>query len=110
MPQSRTRYVGMDVHTDAMAVASVGQDHSAEVVSLGSRGTRQGDSATLLRRLPAKRPHLVLVSEAGPCGEWLSRSLTQKGQVCWGVAPSCSPKNPGSGSKPTGETPSNWPA
>jgi hypothetical protein len=36
MSQSRTLYVGMDVHTESMAVASVAQAHGAEVVSLGT--------------------------------------------------------------------------
>ena len=38
---------------------------------------------------------LVFVYEAGPCGYWLYRSLTQKGYVCWVVAPSLIPKKPG---------------
>jgi transposase len=36
-----------------------------------------------------------LVYEAGPCGYWLYRYLTQKGHVCWVVAPSLIPKKPG---------------
>ena len=40
-------------------------------------------------------PPLVLVSEAGPGGSWLDRSLTPKGQGCWGVAPSLIPQRPG---------------
>jgi hypothetical protein len=32
MRQSSTLYIGMDVHTDAMAVAYVAQAHDAEVV------------------------------------------------------------------------------
>jgi transposase len=95
MKQSSTLSVGLDVHKDAIAVASVAQDHDAEVVSLGNIGTRQCDIDTLIRRLQSKRPHLVFVSEAGPCGYWLSRSLTKKGQVCWVVAPSLIPKKPG---------------
>jgi transposase len=61
-------YVGLDVHKDAIAVASVAQDHHTELVSLGTSGTRQGDIDYLIRRLQSKSPHLVLVYEAGPCG------------------------------------------
>jgi hypothetical protein len=31
MPQSSTLYIGMDVHQESIAVASVAQDHGAEV-------------------------------------------------------------------------------
>jgi transposase len=95
MQQSRTLYVGLDVHKDSIAVAYVAQDHGAEVVSLGTIGTRQCDIEKLVRQLQSKSPHLVFVYEAGPCGYWLSRSLTKKGQVCWVVAPSLIPKKPG---------------
>jgi transposase len=95
MTQSRTLSVGMDVHKDAIAVAYVAQEHHAEVVSLGNRGTRQCDIDKLIRRLPSKSPHLVFVYEAGPCGYWLDRYLTKKGHVCWVVAPSLIPKKSG---------------
>jgi transposase len=95
MPQSSTRYVGMDVHKDSIAVAYVAQDHHAEVVSLGNIGTRQCDIDQLIRRLQSKSPHLVFVYEAGPCGYWLYRYLTPKGHACWVVAPSLIPKKAG---------------
>jgi transposase len=43
----------------------------------------------------SKSKHLVFVYEAGPCGYWLYRSLTQKGHIGWVVAPSLIPKKPG---------------
>ena len=95
MPQSRTLYVGLDVHKESIAVAYVAQDHGAEVISLGTVGTRQCDIDKLLRHLQSKSPQLVFVYEAGPCGYWLSRSLMNKGYVCWVVAPSLIPKKPG---------------
>ncbi|HSX78032.1 MAG TPA: transposase [Candidatus Saccharimonadia bacterium] len=95
MPQSRTLSVGMDVHQASMAVAYVAQDHGAAVVSRGTIGTRQGDSEKLLRHLQAKGPQRVFVSEAGPCGSWLSRSLTHNGCVGWVIAPSLMPNKPG---------------
>jgi transposase len=95
MHQSSTLYVGLDVHKESIAVAYVAKEHHAEVVSLGNIGTRQCDIDTLVRQLQSKSTHLVFVSEAGPCGYWLSRSLTKKGHVCWVVAPSLIPKKPG---------------
>jgi len=82
MSQSHTLFIGMDVHKDAMAVASVAQDHGAAVSSLGSLGTCQCDIDQLVRTLPSKAQHLMFVYEAGPCGSWLSRSLTQNGDDC----------------------------
>ncbi len=95
MSQSRTLYVGMDVHKESIAVAYVAQDHGAEVISLGTIGTRQCDSDKLLRHLQSKGQQRVFVYEAGPCGYWLYRSLMNKGYVCWVVAPSLIPKKPG---------------
>jgi transposase len=95
MSQSRTLCIGMDVHKDASAVASVAQDHGAEVTSLGTFGTRQCDIDQLLRNMPSTAKHLLFISEAGPCGSWLSRYLTQKGYDGWVVAPSLLPKKAG---------------
>jgi transposase len=75
--------------------ANVAQEHGAEVVSLGTIGTRQCDMDKLLRHLQSQGQPLVFVYEAGPCGYWLSRYLTKKGSICWVVAPSLIPKKPG---------------
>jgi transposase len=95
MSQSSTLLIGMDVHKDSLAVAYVAQDHGAEVTSLGTMGTRQGDIDQRIRTLPSKANPLIFVYEAGPCGSWLSRSLTKKGDDCWVVAPSLIPQTPG---------------
>ena len=95
MPQSSMLYVGVDVHQESIAVACVAQDHGAEVVSLGTIGTRQCDLDKLIRQLHSKAKHLVFVYEAGPCGYWLYRYLTKTGHDCWVVAPSLIPKKAG---------------
>ena len=95
MTQSSMLYVGLDVHKESIAVAYVGQDHGAEVVSLGTIGTRQCDLDKLIRQLHSKATHLVFVYEAGPCGYWLYRYLTKRGHDCWVVAPSLIPKKAG---------------
>jgi transposase len=95
MSQSRTRFIGMEVHKDAIAVAYVAQDHGAEVMYLGAIGTRQCDIAPMVRKMQSKAKHLIFVYEAGPCGSWLYRYLTQKGDDCWVVAPSLMPQKPG---------------
>jgi transposase len=95
MSQSSTLYIGMDVHKDSIAVAYVAQEHGAEVTYLGTIGTRQCDIDHLIRKMPSKATHLIFVYEAGPCGYWLYRYLTQKGHHCWVVAPSLIPKKAG---------------
>ena len=61
MRQSSPRSVGLDVHKDSMAVAYVAQDHHAEVVSLGTIGTRPCAIDALIRRLPSQSPPLAFV-------------------------------------------------
>jgi transposase len=85
----------MEVHKESIAVASVAQEHGAEVTYLGAIGTRQGDIDQLMRKRPSKATHLVFISEAGPCGSWLYRYLTKKDSDCWVVAPSLMPKKAG---------------
>jgi len=85
----------MDVQKDSIAVAYVAPDHGAEVTYLGTIGTRQCDIDHLIRTLQSKATHLALVSEAGPCGSWLSRYLTKKGYEGGVVAPSLIPKKAG---------------
>jgi hypothetical protein len=68
MSQSRTLVIGMDVHQESMSVADVPQEHGAEVLYLGSIGTRPCDIAQMIRQMPSKATPLIFVSEAGPCG------------------------------------------
>jgi transposase len=54
MSQSSTLFIGMDVHKDSIAVAYVAQEHGAEVMSLGTIGTRQCDIDQLIRKMQSK--------------------------------------------------------
>ena len=51
MSQFSTLFIGIDVHKDSIAVASVAQAHSAEVMYLGAIGTRQCDIDQLIRKM-----------------------------------------------------------
>ena len=95
MSQSSPLFIGMDVHKDSIAVAYVAQEHGAEVISLGTIGTRQCDIEQLIRKMQSTATHLIFVSEAGLCGYWLYRYLRKKDYDCWGVAPSLIPKKAG---------------
>src|SRR5262249_24097043 len=56
---------------------------------------RQRDIDPRIRTMQSQSNHLVFVYAAGPCGDWLSRSVTHTGHPCWVVAPSRIPKTPG---------------
>jgi transposase len=100
MHQSRTLYIGMDVHKASIAVADVTQDHGAEVTYLGTIGTRQCHIDQLIRKMQSRAKDLVCVYEAGPGGYWLYRYLTKQGHDCWVVAPSLIPQQAGDRVKP----------
>jgi transposase len=76
-------------------VAYIAQKPHAEVVYLGTVGTRQYEFDKLIPRLLSKSQLLVFVYEAGPSGYWLFRYLTKQGHRCWVVAPSLVPKKAG---------------
>lgn len=88
-------FVGLDVHKESIAVAYVRDITGAEVLSLGTIGTRQCDLDKLIRKLHGKAARLEFVYEAGPCGYWLYRYLTKRGLSCQVVAPSLIPRKPG---------------
>ena len=88
-------FVGLDVHQETIAGAYVSEDREAEVIFLGTIGTRQCDIDKLIRQLHAKGKKLHFVYEAGPCGYWLYRYLSKKNLKCWVVAPSQIPKKAG---------------
>jgi transposase len=95
MAQSRTLFIGMDVHKDSIAVAYVLQEHGAAGTSLGPIGTRHVDIDQLIRTMQSKAPRLLFGYAAGPWGYWLYRSLTKKAHACWVVAPALIPQKPG---------------
>ena len=85
----------MEVHQEAIAVASVATAHHAAVRCLGTSGTRQVDMEPRGRQRQSTAPHLVVVYEAGPGGDGRARELTKPGHRCWVVAPSRMPNQPG---------------
>src|SRR6266540_3342582 len=95
MAQGSTLFIGLDVHKESIAVAYGSGEREAEVVFLGTVGTRQCDIDKLVRKRQAKGKTLHFVYEAGPCGYWLYRYLTKKNLKCWVVAPSSIPKKAG---------------
>src|SRR3989441_8428974 len=95
MAHTSTLFIGLDVHKETIAVAYGSAEREAEVVFLGTIGTRQGDIDKLIRKLQSKGKTLHFVYEAGPCGDWLYRYLTKQGLECWVGASSQLPKKAG---------------
>jgi hypothetical protein len=106
MAQSRTLAVGLAVHTDAIAGASVATDHGAAGVYRGTMGTRHGDLDQRIRHRPSKATPPLLGDAAGPCGAWLSRDRRHTGDDCGVVAPALLPQKAGDRVQPL---PGHWP-
>ena len=94
MDNDSTVFIGLDVHKDSIAVARVGSASSDPVIDVATIGTQQYAIDRMLAKLAGHGP-LQFVYEAGPCGFWLHRYLTSKGQSCMVAAPSLIPKRPG---------------
>jgi len=94
MDNDSTVFVGLDVHKDTIAVARVGSATSDPVIDVATIGTQQYAIDRMVTKLSGHGP-LQFVYEAGPCGFWLHRYLTGKGQRCMVAAPSLIPKRPG---------------
>ena len=92
---SEVLFVGLDVHKDSIAVAYAPHGPGSEVVALGNIGTRHCDIDKMLKQLQGRGRGLQVVYEAGPCGFWLHRYLSEHGIACQIVAPSLIPKRPG---------------
>ncbi len=86
-----SKFVGLDVHKETIAVAVARGDSAAE--SLGSIPNDADAVVKLVHRLGADDG--LWCYEAGPCGYELQRLLSELGVNCIVVAPSLIPTKPG---------------
>jgi len=87
-----TRFVGLDVHADTIAVAIA--ESGAEARSLGTIPNDADCVRRLIRKLGGPEG-LGICYEAGPCGYVLYWQLTGLGVACEVVAPTLVPVRPG---------------
>ena len=89
-------FIGLDVHTDSIAV-SIASSDSVEVRRYGIIGGSHDHVLRLAKKLQSAHPHAQLhfCYEAGPHGFPLCPCLQAHGYVCIIVAPSKIPRRPG---------------
>jgi transposase len=89
-----TRFVGLDVHADTIAVAIAEAGRDGEVRSLGVIPNKLESVRKLVQKLGGPKS-LQVCYEAGPTGFALYWQLTKLGVECEVIAPSLIPTKPG---------------
>ncbi len=89
-----SKYIGMDVHKETIAVA-VAEGAGGAVRYLGEVPNNAEAVRRLLKRLAGEGGRLRFCYEAGPCGYGLYRRLAAAGHACAVVAPALIPRKSG---------------
>ena len=92
MSQSRTRFIGMEVHKDSSAVAYVAQDHGAEVMPLGPSAHVNVTSSTLSARCHRKPNISSSSTKPAPVATGSTGISAKKATTAGGWHRLCSPK------------------
>ena len=88
-------YVGLDVHTDTIAVALAEAGVRGDVRAYGKVANTPAAMKALAAKLSRVGSVLRFCYEAGPCGYGIQRQLTLAGHGCVVVAPSLIPRKSG---------------
>jgi len=94
MNKYSTKYVGMDVHKETIAVA-VAKEGRVDPAYYGEIPNTSEAIRKLVRKVASNGEKVSFCYEAGPCGYDVYRQLIDLGQRCDVVAPSLIPKKSG---------------
>jgi transposase len=94
MHKYTTKYVGLDVHKETIAVA-IAEEGRGEPIYYGEIPNIAEAIRKLVKKVTSKGEKVLFCYEAGPCGYDVYRQLTDLGQRCDVVAPSLIPKKSG---------------
>lgn len=94
MNKYTTKYVGMDVHKETIAVA-IAKEGRGEPVYYGEIANNAEAIRKLVTKVNSNGERASFCYEAGPCGYEVYRQLIDLGQRCDVVAPSLIPKKSG---------------
>jgi transposase len=94
MHQYTSKYVGMDVHKETIAVA-IAKEGRGEPDYYGEIPNNAEAIRKLVKRVASNGERVSFCYEAGPCGYEVYRQLIDLGQRCDVVAPSLIPKKSG---------------
>jgi transposase len=94
MNKYTTKYVGMDVHKETIAVA-IAKEGRGEPVCYGEIPNTTEAIRKLVKKVVSPGEEVLFCYEAGPCGYEVYRQLIGLAQKCDVVAPSLIPKKSG---------------
>lgn len=94
MNKYTTKYVGMDVHKETIAVA-IAKDGRGDAVYYGKISNNAKAIRKLVKKVTSDGESVSFCYEPGPCGYEIYRQLIDLGQRCYVVAPSLIPRKAG---------------
>ncbi len=94
MDKYSSKYVGMDVHKETIAVA-IAKEGRGEPVYYGEIPNNGESIRKLVKKVGSNGERVSFCYEAGPCGYEVYRQLIDLGQRCDVVAPSLIPRKSG---------------
>jgi len=94
MHQYTTKYVGMDVHKETIAIA-IAKEGRGDPAYYGEIANNVEAIRKLVKKVTSNGESVSFCYEAGPCGYDVYRQLIDLGQRCEVVAPSLIPKKSG---------------